>query len=52
VEVYDFKTGNTKKDDHQNQVKTYVNYLSEITALPVSGYLAYIQLKELIPVQP
>ncbi len=52
VEVYDFKTGNTKKDDHLNQVKTYMKYLSDITTLPVTGYLAYVQLKELIAVQP
>jgi ATP-dependent exoDNAse (exonuclease V) beta subunit len=52
VEVYDFKTGSVKKDDHENQVRTYMKYLKEVTELPVSGYLAYVQLKELMTVEP
>jgi len=50
VWVIDFKSGK-KYSSHQRQVQSYMHTLQEMQALPVKGYLIYMDEQELVPVQ-
>lgn len=49
VEVVDFKTGDERKR-YQDQVRVYMTLVSEITKLPVKGFICYIERNSIIEV--
>ncbi len=49
VVVVDYKTGETSLH-HSEQVKNYMNLLSEMTGLPPKGYLVYLREGEIVEV--
>ena len=44
--VIDFKTGE-EKEDHQNQVREYMELVKGLTQKPTEGYLVYIESGEI-----
>jgi len=50
IVVVDFKFG-TPHAEHQQQVRDYIQLLSEMHPQPIEGYLWYIFSNQIIPVK-
>jgi CRISPR/Cas system-associated exonuclease Cas4 (RecB family) len=49
--VIDYKFGKNENDSHKRQVRNYMNYLSQMNYDNIVGYLWYVTLDIVVPVE-
>lgn len=50
VIVIDYKSGTTKRQDHEKQIREYIGLLKEMGYKDVKGYLCFVRLKEIFQI--
>jgi ATP-dependent exoDNAse (exonuclease V) beta subunit len=51
IVVIDYKTGRSKRKEHEKQMQEYLNLVKEMGYQDVTGWLCYVRLKEIIQIQ-
>jgi CRISPR/Cas system-associated exonuclease Cas4 (RecB family) len=50
IVVIDYKSGSTKRQDHEKQIREYMDLIKEMGYHDVKGYLCYVKLKEIFQI--
>jgi ATP-dependent helicase/nuclease subunit A len=51
ITVIDYKTGLTKRKEHEKQIREYLDLVKEMGYQDVTGFLCYVRLKEINQIQ-